>query len=147
MSNIAEHLHEIAHLYGDKGETWKAQAFESAAKTIAKLPNLQFNNGKLVDKIAGVGKSIQTTIEEFAATGTSNKMKELGEVVPIKETTVFLKEVTEDWNTDFRVPLHTYLVDGDKMLGYIPEGKTKKVMFSHPMRFDKRGRKFTEIAL
>lgn len=37
---------------------------------------------------------------------------------------------------------HTYLLDGDKMVAYIPFGKKTQTVFKNPIRIDKRGRKF-----
>ena len=56
----------------------------------------------------------------------------------------FLKETTV-WKTDYRVPSHTYIVDGAKAIGYIPEGQDAPVMFRAPQSFSKTGRKFTKV--
>lgn len=57
----------------------------------------------------------------------------------------FLKEVTDNWA--WNIPNHTYYLRDDKtkMVGYIPAGKTELVMFSKPLSFDARHRKFVEI--
>jgi len=60
----------------------------------------------------------------------------------------YLKEITDDWKVDYRVPSHTYIFDGSACVGYIKEGTTEKVMFNKPSRqFNKRGRKFVEVKL
>ena len=53
------------------------------------------------------------------------------------------KEITE-W-ADGTTANHTYLLDGDKMVAYIPFGKTAITEFKNPIRIDKRGRKFEKL--
>lgn len=53
----------------------------------------------------------------------------------LQETTVW-----ED-----RTPNHTYFLEGDRCVGYIPAGTDNPIMFRKPMRFDKRRRTFSEI--
>lgn len=60
----------------------------------------------------------------------------------------FLKEITDDWKCDYRVPLHTYILENGRsgrMLGYVKENTTEKIMFNKPMPFDRRNRKFKEL--
>jgi hypothetical protein len=57
----------------------------------------------------------------------------------------FLKEVTSDWKCEYRVPSHTYIIERGRLLGYIKEGTTEKLMFKKPMQFDQRRRKFEEV--
>jgi hypothetical protein len=58
----------------------------------------------------------------------------------LKETTVYA--------VDYRVPMHTYIMDGTKCVGYIKEGTDEKMMFSKPsVHFSKKGRTFKEIKL
>lgn len=58
----------------------------------------------------------------------------------------FLKEVTEDYKTEYRVPMHTYAFNGDKCVGYIKEGTDELKMFGKPStNFSKKGRKFVEV--
>lgn len=57
----------------------------------------------------------------------------------------YLKETTEKWICDFRVPNHTYIVSGTKIVGYIKEGTTEEIILRNPMAFDRKGRKFKEI--
>jgi hypothetical protein len=54
-----------------------------------------------------------------------------------------VKEITV-W-TDGSKCNHTYLLDGDKMVAYIPFGKTVQTIFKNPIRIDKRGRKFEKL--
>lgn len=54
-----------------------------------------------------------------------------------------VKEVTV-WDMDYQ-PNHTYLLDGDKVMAYIPAGKTEPTYFNRPMKIDQRGRKFQEL--
>lgn len=53
-----------------------------------------------------------------------------------------LQEVT-DWD----VPNHTYIVNDskDRLLGYIPKGQTEPMMFTKPLKFETRHRKFKTI--
>lgn len=55
-----------------------------------------------------------------------------------------LQEITV-WKTDYRVPNHTYILDGSKMVGFIPEGTTEPTMFQSPQTFSRTGRKFTKV--
>lgn len=57
----------------------------------------------------------------------------------------YLKETTSDWKVDYRVPLHTYIVDGTRAIGYIKEGTTEEIIFSKPMPFNRSRRKFEEV--
>lgn len=52
-----------------------------------------------------------------------------------------LKEVTV-WNVPFRQPNHIYLMKGDKIHAYIKWGEGEPEYLKHPLRMDKRGRKF-----
>jgi hypothetical protein len=54
-----------------------------------------------------------------------------------------VKEITV-W-TDGSKCNHTYLLDGDKMVAYIPFGKKAVTEFKNPIRIDKRGRKFEKL--
>jgi hypothetical protein len=55
-----------------------------------------------------------------------------------------LRETTK-WSTGYHVPLHTYILDGTKMLGYIPEGTEKPQMFTSPQTFSRKGRTFAKV--
>ncbi len=55
----------------------------------------------------------------------------------LRETTV--------WSTGYKVPNHTYILDGSKLVGYIQEGKTEPFMFKIPQSFSKSGRKFEKV--
>ena len=50
-----------------------------------------------------------------------------------------LEEITQ-WADS--TPNHTYLLEGDRCVGYIRQGTTEAIMFAKPMRFDRRYRKF-----
>lgn len=54
-------------------------------------------------------------------------------------------EVTK-WEMESQ-PNHTYLLDGDKIMAYIPNGKNEPTYFNRPMRIDQRGRKFTQLKI
>ena len=42
-------------------------------------------------------------------------------------------------------PNHLYLLDGDKMLAYVPQGGTKAVYFKSPITISKRKRTFVAV--
>lgn len=48
---------------------------------------------------------------------------------------------TTVWETPKQIN-HIYLLDGDRLHGYIKMGTKEPIYFTKPMRFDKRGRKF-----
>jgi hypothetical protein len=52
----------------------------------------------------------------------------------LKETTV--------WNTDFPVPNHTYLLDGDKLVAYAKFGSDEIVISKTQIKISKRYRTF-----
>lgn len=54
----------------------------------------------------------------------------------VKETTVWDGTVQAN---------HTYLLDGTKMVAYIPFSKGKPFYFKNPITIDKRGRKFEKL--
>jgi hypothetical protein len=56
---------------------------------------------------------------------------------------IAIQEITQ-WpdSADYN---HIYLVNGDKVLAYIPHGTGPARYFSGPRRFDRRGRKFVEL--
>jgi hypothetical protein len=57
----------------------------------------------------------------------------------------FLKETTADWKADYRVPNHTYIMNGTSCVGYVKEGTTEKIMFSKPSsQFNRKGRTFKD---
>jgi hypothetical protein len=51
------------------------------------------------------------------------------------------REVT-DWGPDFPTINHTYLLDNDKMLAYIPKGTSEPFWFKRPIVISKSRRKF-----
>jgi len=59
----------------------------------------------------------------------------------------YLKETTSNWETEYRVPCHTYIVNGSKLVGYIKESNNEKIMFSKSRIFNRKGRTFTKVKL
>lgn len=57
----------------------------------------------------------------------------------------YLKETTVEWKEGV-VPLHTYIFEGSKCVGYIREGFTEPFFFKTPWKhFDKRKRTFKDV--
>jgi len=54
------------------------------------------------------------------------------------------REVT-DWGPH-EVPNHTYFLEGDKMFGYLPKGRTEPHYFKVPIVIDMRRRKFSKVS-
>lgn len=59
----------------------------------------------------------------------------------------FLKETTNEWNCEFRVPLHIYILSAGKLIGYIKENTTEEIMFSKPYFFTKSRRTFKKLTI
>lgn len=54
-----------------------------------------------------------------------------------------VQEITK-WEGDIQ-PNHTYLLDGDRMLAYIPQGSKQATYFKSPITIRLSGRKFQEL--
>lgn len=57
-----------------------------------------------------------------------------------------IREVTE-WNVDYRQPNHTYLMQGERVLGYQKWHQGAAIYYNTKQRLDKRRRKFEKVAL
>lgn len=55
-----------------------------------------------------------------------------------------LREITEDWDVEYRLPNHTYLMNGDKVVAYKPWHDDPVQHLKGTYRLDKRRRKFQE---
>ena len=57
----------------------------------------------------------------------------------------YLKETTV-YDVEYCVPMHTYIMEGSKCVGYIKEGTEEKIIFNKPsVQFSKKGRTFKEV--
>jgi hypothetical protein len=54
-----------------------------------------------------------------------------------------VKEIT-NWDLDYQ-PNHVYLLDGDKLIAYIPANSTEPEYLKTPMRIETRNRKFIDL--
>ena len=110
---ITEHLKQIAFLFLKAKDQWRSRAFSKVAGElqVRRVP-LKFAKGKLQDNVPGVGKAIRDVIEQFYATGDSEKLKKLRVKLPNevferfdaktckRKVTQLLKPLTEagvDW--------------------------------------------------
>ena len=60
----------------------------------------------------------------------------------------YLRETTDWKDCEYRVPNHTYIVEGGRggrMLGYIKAGTSEKIMFNGPRQFNRKNRTFEEV--
>ena len=57
-----------------------------------------------------------------------------------------LKEVTE-WKVDYRQPNHTYLMKGERAVGYQKWHEGAPIYYTTKQKLDKRGRKFVKVPL
>ena len=57
-----------------------------------------------------------------------------------------IKEVTE-WAVDYRQPNHTYLMKGEKVIGYQQWHEGPAIYYTTKQKLDKRGRKFVKIPM
>ena len=80
---IANHLQAVAYLFAKNKDQWRSRAYSQVAGWVrSRLYKLPLKNGKVVEKIPGAGEAINTTIEEFAKSGNSSKMKKLAKLFP-----------------------------------------------------------------
>jgi hypothetical protein len=55
------------------------------------------------------------------------------------------REITK-WDCEYRQPNHVYLMEGDTVLAYIKWGEGEPEYLRTPLKIDRRGRKFEELA-
>lgn len=64
--------------------------------------------------------------------------------MPRPAKTGLYRETTE-WNADYNVPNHTYILRQNKCLGYVKEGTREVIRFAKPIQFDSRRRTFEKV--
>jgi len=57
-----------------------------------------------------------------------------------------IREVTE-WKVDYRQPNHTYLMKGERAIGYQKWGEGPPIYYTTKQKLNKSGRKFEKIPL
>lgn len=60
----------------------------------------------------------------------------------------YLQETTDWSDTDYDVKNHIYILENGRsgrMLGYVKQGTTEKIMFDRPFFFNRKNRKFKEL--
>lgn len=78
---LQAHLKQIVGMFYQAQEPFKAQAFNRVVTQLTRFKKLEFKKGKLVTQVPGVGEAIRDVIEQFYATGTSEKFKKLSVLV------------------------------------------------------------------
>jgi DNA polymerase/3'-5' exonuclease PolX len=109
---IANHLQQIAHLFLKAKEQYRSKAFSKVADGIRfrQLP-ITILDGKIQEKIEGVGESINETIVQFITTGTSDKMEKLRALLPNEVVDRFEASVCKRKVTELLQPLTDATVD------------------------------------
>lgn len=80
---LIDHLKLIAHMFSKDKDVFRSRAFSKAADELqARLGPVEMKKGKLAEEIPGVGKAIKDVIEQFFATGTSEKLEKLKAKLP-----------------------------------------------------------------
>ena len=80
---VADHLQLIAHLFLKNKDQWRSKAFSKVAGEVRIFNQaIEINNGKVVQKISGVGEAINDVIVEFLTTQTSQKLEKLKALLP-----------------------------------------------------------------
>lgn len=74
---LAEVLALIGNYYAMARDTYRARAFLTASDKIAVHPIAILSGAQARSEIAGVGESIQSTIDEYLATGGVQRLREL----------------------------------------------------------------------
>lgn len=77
LIDLQAHLKKISAMFYKAKMPWKGIAFARVANNLNKFNTLEFKKGKLQTKIPSLGPAILDCIEQFYATGTSEKYKKL----------------------------------------------------------------------
>jgi hypothetical protein len=56
-----------------------------------------------------------------------------------------VREITVWEESEYSVPNHTYLLNGDNMIAYIKQSGGEPFYFKTPIKFKRSGRKFVEV--
>ncbi|KDD74564.1 hypothetical protein H632_c1222p0, partial [Helicosporidium sp. ATCC 50920] len=80
-TELAGAFSQLAGLYRSNGENFKASAFDKVHNILAAYPS-KITAAKELNKVAGVGKSSLSKIDEFLKTGTLAALEEAGAKAP-----------------------------------------------------------------
>ena len=98
---IADHLQQIAHLFGKNKDVWRSKAFSNASSVFRiRHESIEVKSGLVLPRIKGVGKAVNDVIVEFLESGTSKKLEKLktqfpNEVLERFDAVICKRKVTE----------------------------------------------------
>lgn len=80
---LADHLQLISHLFAKNKDQWRSRAFSKVAGEVRVFnKKVEIKDGKVIQKIPGVGEAINDVIVEFLTVGTSRKLVKLQKLLP-----------------------------------------------------------------
>src|SRR3972149_1831897 len=85
---LADVLNLIGEYHTLEKETYRAKAFKAAALKISQHPNIIISGTQARRELTGIGASIEGVIDEYFATGTSQRLKELEQKFSDRKATI-----------------------------------------------------------